>query len=181
MQDYRPLAANITVTKAELAARLGVTRGRVSQWLAAGLPVGPDGRVPLLAALDWVLATLDGGRAAATRRAAAAWRDETIFLATATEAVSAVLAEVPVAVALAAAEVGIGRAEAERLGNMTLLFMGTEAAEQLRAAGAPEPLLPHPEAWRAGVNWASLFGADGRSRVAGALRAATALAERGEG
>jgi hypothetical protein len=136
------------------------------------LPVGADGRVPLPAALDWLLATLDADRAAATRRAAAAWRDETIFLATVTEAVGVALAEVPAAVVLACAEAGIRRAEAERLGNLALVFAAVSVAEQLRAAGAPEPLLPHPAAWPAGVNWPALFGGDGASRVAGRLRAA---------
>lgn len=42
------------VTKAEFARRLGVTRGRVSQYAAMGMPVRLDRRLDLSVALQWV-------------------------------------------------------------------------------------------------------------------------------
>ncbi|HLH16234.1 MAG TPA: hypothetical protein VKX45_03395 [Bryobacteraceae bacterium] len=64
--------------KGELAQRVGVSAARVSQWVAAGLPVLPDGRVDLQQALDWITKNVDrsgGGwpvRKAANRGATAA-------------------------------------------------------------------------------------------------------------
>lgn len=43
------------VSKAELAADLGVTPARVSHYLTRGLPVRPDGLIPLAEACDWLL------------------------------------------------------------------------------------------------------------------------------
>jgi DNA-binding transcriptional regulator YdaS (Cro superfamily) len=45
----------IVVRKSELAARLGISRARVSQYVQFGLPVRADGRVDLEAATEWVL------------------------------------------------------------------------------------------------------------------------------
>ncbi|GGG27642.1 hypothetical protein GCM10010964_14450 [Caldovatus sediminis] len=59
------------------------------------------------------------------------------------------------------------RAEAEQLANLALPYVGTEMAEPLRAAGAPEPVLPAPAAWPAEVNWPGLYGPDGKSQIAG--------------
>jgi len=53
-------------SKTEFAKRLGVSKPRVSQLVAQGLPVLPDGRINLAAALDWVAARVD--RTQATRR-----------------------------------------------------------------------------------------------------------------
>ncbi len=47
------------VRKGELAQRVGVSAARVSQWVAAGLPVLPDGRVDLQQALDWITKNVD--------------------------------------------------------------------------------------------------------------------------
>jgi len=47
------------VRKGELAQRVGVSAARVSQWVAAGLPVLPDGRVELQQALDWITKNVD--------------------------------------------------------------------------------------------------------------------------
>jgi phage terminase Nu1 subunit (DNA packaging protein) len=53
------------VTKSELADELGVSRPRISQFVALGMPVRLDGRVDLQSACEWVLDNLDseGGRA----------------------------------------------------------------------------------------------------------------------
>ena len=42
------------LTKSELAARLGVSRGRVSQLCSQGMPVLADGRVDFEAACQWI-------------------------------------------------------------------------------------------------------------------------------
>jgi hypothetical protein len=47
------------VRKGELAQRVGVSAARVSQWVGAGLPVLPDGRVDLQQALDWITKNVD--------------------------------------------------------------------------------------------------------------------------
>ncbi len=46
------------VSKTQLAAILGVTKGRISQMVALGMPVDPDGRVNLAAARRWVDANI---------------------------------------------------------------------------------------------------------------------------
>jgi len=47
-----------TVSKTEFAKGLGLTKGRVSQLLARGLPVTKDGRIPLGQARSWYEATI---------------------------------------------------------------------------------------------------------------------------
>jgi phage terminase Nu1 subunit (DNA packaging protein) len=43
-----------TVTKAAFARTLGVSRSRVSAFVKRGLPIRPDGKIDLPAALNWV-------------------------------------------------------------------------------------------------------------------------------
>lgn len=45
------------VNKTQLAALLGLTKGRITQFVKAGLPVRPDGKLDLDAALAWVTTT----------------------------------------------------------------------------------------------------------------------------
>ena len=47
-------AGMMVVTKSQLADYLGVTRGRVSQYIAQGMPVMLDGRVHFEATLHWI-------------------------------------------------------------------------------------------------------------------------------
>ena len=47
------------VRKSDLAARLGISRPRVSQLVKAGMPVLQDGRVELAAARAWIAARVD--------------------------------------------------------------------------------------------------------------------------
>lgn len=54
----QPEAPPASELKSEFAARLGLTRGRVSQMIAAGLPVTDDGQVPVAEALAWVEANI---------------------------------------------------------------------------------------------------------------------------
>ncbi len=46
------------ISKTQLAAILGVTKGRISQMVALGMPVEPDGSVDLAAARRWVDANI---------------------------------------------------------------------------------------------------------------------------
>ncbi len=46
-------------TKAEFAERVGLTRGRISQLIAEGLPVRADDRIDVEAALAWMENNLD--------------------------------------------------------------------------------------------------------------------------
>jgi hypothetical protein len=48
-----------TETKAAFAARVGLTRGRISQLVADGLPVRGDGRIDVEAGLAWMEQNLD--------------------------------------------------------------------------------------------------------------------------
>lgn len=51
-----------TETKSAFARRVGVSPGRVSQWITAGLPLTDDRKlVQVGAALDWLARTLDPG------------------------------------------------------------------------------------------------------------------------
>jgi len=78
-------------------------------------------------------------------------------------------AEIPPAVVLAAAEMGLTREAAERLANLALLIWALGPNNLLEEAGMPELLLPPPETWRRWVNWPTLFDRDGMSVVAGAI------------
>lgn len=48
--------------KAHIARELGVTAGRVSQYITQGMPVLPDGKIDLDAARRWVASNLDPTR-----------------------------------------------------------------------------------------------------------------------
>jgi hypothetical protein len=62
-----------TETKTAFAARVGLTKGRISQLVAEGLPVSADGRIDVAAGLAWIENNLDparrnrGGAASAAR------------------------------------------------------------------------------------------------------------------
>lgn len=49
-------------SKTEFAARVGLTKGRISQLVAEGLPVRDDGRIDVAAGLAWMEANLDPSR-----------------------------------------------------------------------------------------------------------------------
>jgi len=59
------------ITKADLAARLGVSRPRISQLVSQGLPVREDGRVELESALSWIAEHTDRSRNVGRARPAA--------------------------------------------------------------------------------------------------------------
>jgi hypothetical protein len=157
----------LTYSKSELAGRLGLSKGRVSQMVADGLPVEPDGRVDALRAAQWVLDNLNDTKAEPTRRAAR----ELLPQAHTWNALAYAAGEIPFAVVVAAAELGLTRAQAEKLADLALLLWATGPNELLAESGAPELLLPHPEAWRANVKWPGMFDRDGASLVTGAIEA----------
>lgn len=91
------------------------------------------------------------------------------------------LREVAPAVVLAAAELGLDRAAAERLGDLAALIAAETVLASASAGGViadPDGIevLPVPDAWRATVAWDRLYDPDGTSRVAGVM-----TAEGGEG
>ena len=65
-----------TETKTAFAARVGLTKGRISQLVAEGLPVRADGRIDVAEGLAWIETNLDparrykGGAPTATTRTA---------------------------------------------------------------------------------------------------------------
>jgi transcriptional regulator with XRE-family HTH domain len=161
--------AGLKLTKSELAERLGLTKGRISQLLADGLPVEADGRVDAIEAAEWVLSNLNNPKAEPTRQAAR----NLMTMAHTWNALAYAAAEIAPAVVLAAAELGLTRAQAERLSGLALLLWATEPNSLLAETGAPELLLPHPEDWRRLVNWQAMFGSDGASLVSGAIERAS--------
>ena len=65
---------NASETKTAFAARVGLTKGRISQLVAEGLPVRADGQIDVAVGLAWIEDNLDpsrrnkGGVAAAPAR-----------------------------------------------------------------------------------------------------------------
>lgn len=53
---------NSTISQAELARRLGLSRGRISQYRGMGMPILEDGKVNLADALDWIAKNVDPTR-----------------------------------------------------------------------------------------------------------------------
>ncbi|KIL96759.1 hypothetical protein CCC_01625 [Paramagnetospirillum magnetotacticum MS-1] len=53
---------NTVETKTEFAARVGLTKGRISQLVADGLPVQPDGTIAIAEGLAWMESNLDPAR-----------------------------------------------------------------------------------------------------------------------
>jgi hypothetical protein len=61
--------------------------------------------------------------------------------------------EVAPSVIIAAAELGIDRATAERIADLAMLL----TAAAIEQAGGPEVVMPTPEAWRATVAWDAIY------------------------
>ena len=68
-------------TKTAFAARVGLTKGRISQLVAEGLPVRADGRIDVAVGLAWIENGIERARDAGDRmvieagyRCLAAWR-----------------------------------------------------------------------------------------------------------
>jgi len=57
-----PDPPDLTASKKGFSEIIGVSAGRVSQLIAAGLPVLPNGRIDIRAGKDWVRANIDRNR-----------------------------------------------------------------------------------------------------------------------
>ncbi|WP_444870378.1 hypothetical protein ACTTAF_17490 [Rhodobacter capsulatus] len=53
---------NSSETKTAFATRVGLTKGRISQLVAEGLPVRPDGQIDVAEGLAWIEDNLDPSR-----------------------------------------------------------------------------------------------------------------------
>lgn len=60
--DFGPAGSPQTLSKKGFAELLGVTPGRVSQMITAGLPVEPNGRINVAKGRAWVRANVDPNR-----------------------------------------------------------------------------------------------------------------------
>jgi hypothetical protein len=69
----------VLINKTELAAELGVSRPRISQLIARGLPVEPDGRINLELACYWVLSHLSPQCELNTESSSARWNAREII------------------------------------------------------------------------------------------------------
>ncbi|WP_376957712.1 hypothetical protein ABNQ39_11325 [Azospirillum sp. A26] len=65
------MADPVIETKAAFARRVGLSRARVTQYAAKGLPVTPDGKVDVGAALEWMSRELDPTQRVAQSKAKA--------------------------------------------------------------------------------------------------------------
>jgi hypothetical protein len=97
------------------------------------------------------------------------------------------LREAPIAAAIAAAEVGIPRTQAERLADLLVAVLWEALNQHASRMGLPDsgddgPVYAATDmlAWRDAVNWPRLFDAEGRSLATGRM-AADAAAEAGAG
>ena len=131
-------------------------------------------------------------REAEAARVAGAWGSDALAFSVMTKAEQArligaalvqgaegALREVAPSVVIAAAELGIDRATAERLADLAMLLTATA----IERNGCPEVALPTPEAWRATVAWDAIYAPDGKSLVTGAIarESAAEMAEAGGG
>lgn len=186
-------------TNAELAACIGVSERRVATVKAEGrLPLTTAGRIDLaeLVRRGWAATLAAKGQPVAFPEATAEQRAALRGLAPALDftdlhdrgfAAAALLAlhEAPICAALALADVGVPRPEAERAGDLLVVLLWNALNGHARAHGLPDsgtdgPIYAATDilAWREAVNWRGLFDAEGRSVVAERL-AEDAAAEAG--
>ena len=138
----------VLVTKSELAAELGVTPGRVSQWLAAGLPALPDGALDLAEAAQWVLRNLQDPKARATRQAAADALRSALGGADLRRALRAAAEVLAASTASVAAANGMSEAEAAALADAALAGAVPSLNAILQHDCALPLPAPPPGAWR---------------------------------
>ncbi len=155
----------LAFSKTDFAARLGVTKARISQLLGEGLPVRDDGRIDAMAGCGWVLENLTDRKAGPTRDNARV----VMAQAYGWNVTVGVLARLPEAVALAAPSAGVHRDKVELLANFALLILASDINEDFAALDIPEVRLPQPGAWANGIAWDRLYEPDGAPRAAMAL------------
>jgi hypothetical protein len=174
-------------TNAALAACIGVTERRVAAVKAEGrLPLTTGGRIDLaeLVRRGWAATLAAKRQPVAFPEATAEQRAALRGLAPALDftdphdrgfAAAALLAlhEAPICAALALADAGVPRAEAERAGDLLMVLLWYALNGHARACGLPDsgtdgPIYASTDmlAWRDAVNWPGLFDAEGRSVVA---------------
>jgi hypothetical protein len=159
-------------TAAALAACIGLSERRIAAVKAEGrLPLTAAGKIDLAQLLrrGWA-ATLagqwPGGDPADAEPGDIDWLGPVNM--------AWVLREAAIAVALAAAEMGLTRPQAERLAGLVVLVFWGAMNEPLEAEGLPEGIHADADgvlAWRERVNWHGLFGPAGESLVAGRVQA----------
>lgn len=180
------------ITSAALAACLQVTERRVATVKAEGrLPLTPAGKIDVaeLVRRGWAASLAAKGRNAPFPEPTAEQRAELGGLAPALDfseprdrgfVVAALLAlhEAPISAVLAAAEVAVPRAQAERLADLLLLLLWEALNRHAARLGLPDsggggPIYGRDMAamlaWREAVNWPGLFDGEGQSIVAGRL------------
>jgi hypothetical protein len=174
-------------TAAALAACIGVSERRVATVKAEGrLPLTTGGRIDLaeLVRRGWAATLAAKGQPVAFPEATAEQRAALRGLAPALDftdlhdrgfAAAALLAlhEAPICAALALADAGVPKAEAERAGDLLVILLWDALNAHARACGLPDsgtdgPIYAATDmlAWRDAVNWPGLFDAEGRSVVA---------------
>lgn len=158
-------------TKTAFATRLGISPGRLSQMISSGFPVTAGGKVDVMAGAGWIVSNLNTLRHGAETVARA---KEAQAHALAAGGAEFAVSEAPVAVVLAAADLGVPRELAEKLADHTLALLAHSVVGELEAADIPNIRqafgVPHPRNWRKGLNWPGLYDGDGQSRMAGQLR-----------
>jgi hypothetical protein len=138
----------VTVSKSELAEELGLSAGRISQMIATGLPVLPDGALDLAEAAQWVLRNLRDPKAAPTREAAADALRSALGGADLRRAIRAAAEVVAASTAAVARANGMPEAEAAALADAALA-RGLPALNMILAHDSATPLPPPPPGcWR---------------------------------
>jgi len=138
----------VTVSKGELAAELGLSAGRISQMIATGLPIRPDGAVDLAAACMWALRHLQDAKAHRTREAAADGLRSALMAAEDRRRVRAAAEIVAASASTVAAESGMPATEADRLADAALVAALPALNVLLRHDCAMPLPPPPPGAWR---------------------------------
>lgn len=179
------------VSKAEAARQLQVSKPRVTQYVQSGMPVLPDGSIDLREARQWLEANLDPAKrmghaeAKRARLEAQALAGPWGYLMDFTKpthrgfAYAAGLAIYRAAfhAALAAAEVGLDREKAVRLGELVTIRVWVDLEIHAGELGLVSPDggedIFHLEGRllddvKAKVPWDELYGPDGASLVTGA-------------
>lgn len=179
----------------DLARAIGLTERRVATVKAEGrLPLTPAGKADVAALLrmGWTAALAAKGTmprfdeptaedlAAVKGLAPGLAFTEPMHRAFMLAALS-VLYEGPILAALAAAEAGATRQQAERTGDVLLMMLWQMMDKLALQVGIPDldgegPVRPHMDVveWRGGVNWPGLYGAEGESLTVGCCAAAEA-------
>ena len=184
------------LTAAGLARLIGVTERRVLTVKAEGrLPVTSTGRIDavVLLRLGWGAALAAKGRPipdpeptqdqrAALRGLAPALDHTDPLCRGVALAVLAALHEAPVLAAIAAADAGVQRGQAEAVADVLVVALWTALNDHARAWGVPDagggPILATPEIgqWRAAVDWPALYDGGGASLATGQMRRQTEAA-----